>query len=261
MLKFLLAAIVFISSCSVVRASVIINETSPATNPEWVELYNPDNVAYSLSGWTLVDNANHVKSLTSLGTIQPGQYLVFSEPAGWLNNSGGDSLTLFSNATQSAQLDTMSYTTTSATTSYARIPNITGSFVSSENVSPGEANSNPSPSPTSTPTASPTPTPTPSPSVAPTATPTPKPSPSLKPSPSPSPEGEVAGASTAEINLSGFGVSPSPSPTTTPKSDKLALNQTRAKTAIIVGVGLILLSVAGYLGYRQYLRRKPPTDL
>lgn len=124
----------------------------------------------------------------------------------------------------------------------------------------------PIPSPSPTPTPSPSPSPSPSNTPTPSPSPTPTPKPTFKPSPSPSPllspvldipsEGTVAGAAT-EINLSGYGTSPTPSPTVLgSKSNAPSLNQSRLKTVLFVGLGLIVISVAGFFGYRKYLSRK-----
>lgn len=119
---------------------------------------------------------------------------------------------------------------------------------------------NPSTTPIPSPSPSPTPTPTstPSPTVLPTPTPTLKPT--IKPSPSPSPElspaseGTVAGVAT-EINLTGFGISPSPAEVLEKESStSLTLNTSRAKTVISIGFGLVLISLAGFFGYRKYLK-------
>lgn len=124
------------------------------------------------------------------------------------------------------------------------------------------------PSPSPSPTPAPSPTPTPSPSLVPSPTPSPTPKPSPKPSPSPSPDlgvriGTVAGEATT-IDLSGFGVSPSPtSPAKALREggSKPILNRDRAKTALLVGIGLITMSLAGFFGYRYYLRHMPQSDL
>lgn len=117
----------------------------------------------------------------------------------------------------------------------------------------------PSPSPTPTPTPTPTPSPSPTSTITPSPTPTPKPS--IKPSPSPtSPaetisedgSGTVAGES-IEIDLSGFGTSPSPTNLSGVSRKVPVLNPTRARTALFVGSGLILTSLAGFFGYRKYL--------
>lgn len=130
----------------------------------------------------------------------------------------------------------------------------------------------PTPSPTPTPTPTPTPSPSPSPSPSPTQTSTPTPKP-----PAPSvvlkdelgsvpPAGTVAGES-IEIDLSGFGTSPVPSGEPTLQGQSLpaqagsqgpTLNKSRAKTALLVGSGLLILSVSGYFGYRKYLVIKGP---
>lgn len=115
--------------------------------------------------------------------------------------------------------------------------------------------------PTPTPSFSPSPPPTPPPTPTPSPTPTPPPSlrPSLSPWPSLSPAliGTVAGETTM-IDLSAFGLPPSSSPAPSSISTQPSLNRSRAQTALFAGTGLILTSLAGYFGYRLYLRRHPP---
>lgn len=109
-----------------------------------------------------------------------------------------------------------------------------------------------------TPTTSPSHTPTPSPSPSSTTTSKPSMIPSPVPSPSPalsSPSvGTVAGEAT-EIDLSGFGVLPTTSPVGADYHPPVAptINKSRAKTALIIGTGLVLTSLASFLGYRKYL--------
>jgi hypothetical protein len=56
-----------------------------------------------------------------------------------------------------------------------------------------------------------------------------------------------------EIDLSSFGITATPSPSSESHlGGSPTLNKTRARTALLVGFGLILLSVAGYFGYRKY---------
>lgn len=110
----------------------------------------------------------------------------------------------------------------------------------------------PSPTPTPTPTPSPTPAPTNTPAPTPTPKPSPSPIPSPVPSPTPdleSPSGTVAGLTVNSINL-GIATSPSPSPQTDLVSGP-TLNRSRARTALLVGSGLIMLSLAGFVGVRQ----------
>lgn len=114
----------------------------------------------------------------------------------------------------------------------------------------------PSPSPSTSPVVTQTPTPSPSPSPVPSQSPKPSPLPSpsiLMPIPS---EGTVAGSMTA-IDLSSYGVSPSPKQILPGDSRKdLTLNHSRAKTVIIIGVGMCLLSFASYMGYQRYSRNR-----
>lgn len=252
-LSFIIFTLLFTTNVS---AAVWINEISPSTNPEWIELFNDSNDVVDLSNWKIEDgNNNFSDDLTLSGSIAGNSYLVFSHNDGWLNNSG-DLVKLYNAASPSAAIvDQYSYGNVSADKVVARVPS------GSENWSvstPSQGAANPTPTPSPSPSPSPSPTPQPSPSPTPTPTPTPIASskPSLKPSPSvlPSPEqlATVAGVTT-EIDLSAFGVSPSPESSLSGDSRKAPeLNKSRAKTALLVGSGLLLLSLAGYLGYRKY---------
>lgn len=113
----------------------------------------------------------------------------------------------------------------------------------------------PTPTPSPSPTQAPTPTATPTSTPSPTEASTPTPIASVKPLPSPSlaqsPVGTVAG-DTTEINLESYGLTKTQaSPSATP-SATLKLNSRRAQHATITGLGLTLLSAAGYLGYKRY---------
>ncbi|KKU42075.1 MAG: putative cell surface glycoprotein [Microgenomates group bacterium GW2011_GWA1_46_7] len=236
-----------------VRAAVLLNEISPATNPEWIELYNDGDTLIDLTGFLLEDgNTNHTDDLVLSGSLASHSYGVFFHNEGWLNN-GGDTLKLYDNATPSANIiDQYTYGSLTAEKSVFRSPNGSENWVTgfpTQNAS----NPAPSPSPSPSPTPSPTPTPTPTPTPIPSPTPPPSPKPSLKPSPLSSPSlkleetGTIAGQ-TIDINLSAFGASASPSPSI---SSKPTLNRSRAKTALISGAGLVLISLAGFFGYRR----------
>lgn len=77
-----------------VQADIRINEFSPQTNPEWVELYNPDEETRSLSGTTLYfagDMDTTQKVLFCSGTSMSGKTygrIVRPEGSYWLSNSG-----------------------------------------------------------------------------------------------------------------------------------------------------------------------------
>ncbi|MFC1790493.1 lamin tail domain-containing protein [Patescibacteria group bacterium] len=71
------------------QAKVMINEFSSTTDPEWVELYNPDSVDVDLSGWRLEDgNSLESDDLTLEGCLSPGSFRTFANLEGkyWLNN-------------------------------------------------------------------------------------------------------------------------------------------------------------------------------
>ncbi len=102
-------------------ASVVINEFvyhPSAGQNEWVELFNKTNADISLTGWTLVDEANTTKSLSGLGTI-PAQGVVVYENTGaaWLNNlssnGDGDRITLKNNS--GSEIDKVTYQKSSST--------------------------------------------------------------------------------------------------------------------------------------------------
>lgn len=169
-----------------ISAQVVINEFSSNSNPEWVELYNTGSSSVDIVGWKLLDEANPAELLTA--TISAQGYFVFERPQGWLNNSGGDTITLKDSL--DVVQDSVIYGklgsivgTPDSDKSAGRSPN--GSTTWVNNLVPTKNAANPSPTPlpteTSTPASTSTLTSTPTPTSTPTKTPTPKPSP--KPSP------------------------------------------------------------------------------
>lgn len=171
-------------------ASVLINEFSPSTDPEWIELYNDGDVEINLSGYLLEDgNSSKSDDLNITGIISAKGFIVFTHTEGWLNN-GGDSIKLYNNASPSAIVDQYTYSSIDSNKSVARIPNGSENWQVTSDVTNNSSNPTPSPTPTptQTPTASPTNTPTSTPS--PTPKPTPTKSTTPKPSPSSSPTSE-----------------------------------------------------------------------
>ncbi len=250
MLRLWVFLTILFSAVTPALAAVWINEISPSTNPEWVELYNDGSDPVDLTNWRLEDaNSSKTDDLTLSGTIGPGAYLVFNRGDGWLNNSG-DTVYLINSASPSAIVDQYAYSSVTSDKVVARSPDGSENWVTTTS-SEGSANPAPTPTPTPTPSPTPAPTPTPSPSPVPTLAPSPTPKPSVKPSPSPTDEATVAGAM-IEINLAGYGTSPAPIAT---PSEKPRLNKSRAKTALILGSGLIMISASGYLGYRKYKKK------
>ncbi|MEK7065537.1 MAG: lamin tail domain-containing protein, partial [Patescibacteria group bacterium] len=75
-----------------VHASVVLNEFSSNSDPEWVELYNTTADPVNIMGWKLSDEVNTTASLS--GVIDGNDYFVYERSGGWLNNSGGATITL-----------------------------------------------------------------------------------------------------------------------------------------------------------------------
>ncbi|HLE48786.1 MAG TPA: signal peptidase I [Patescibacteria group bacterium] len=79
-------------------SNIILNEllSNPDTTftTEWVELYNPSLENIDLTNWTLVDAANNIENVSSLGTANSLTYSVYERSEGWLNNTGGETLKL-----------------------------------------------------------------------------------------------------------------------------------------------------------------------
>lgn len=260
MLRLLVAGLaILFCSTNLAFATPIINELSPQSDPEWVELYNPDDLPFDLGGMRLVDgNSSTTDDLDLVGTISARAYLVFTHTKGWLND-GGDTVTLL--ASDSATVDTISYTSSSKDQSYARIPDDSENWQTATSTY-GAPNPTPTPSPrpspSPTPPPSPTPTPTPSPSPPFTPKPSPTPSPALVPSPlvqaSQAPlvnlqlEGTVAGESVGAVFVEG---SPSPTPAS---SRTPSLRRDRLINVGIIFIGLLLLSTSVFLGYLRHKR-------
>lgn len=108
--KFILIAsiVVLLGGCFVFYTAVfaassdeiIINEFSPNSNPEWVELRNTTESIVDLSGWKLTElttpqgTPREVDLLALSGTIPAGGVLAFDVGTSRLNN-GGDSIGLY----------------------------------------------------------------------------------------------------------------------------------------------------------------------
>lgn len=169
-------------SSSQVKASILINEISPSTNNEWVELYNDSDLEVNLNGFLLEDgNSSHSDDLTLSGSIQSKGFVVFNHNEGWLNN-GGDTLKLYNNASPSAIVDQYTYGNVDSSKVVARIPNGSENWLVTDQITMGLPNPSPTntPLPTQTATATPTQTPTVA-AVSNTATSTSRPSPTKTP--------------------------------------------------------------------------------
>ncbi len=230
----------------VLAADVVINEFSSNSSDEWIELYNTSSSPIDLTGWQLSDASNPPEPLS--GTIAANGFFVFDKPGGgWLNNSGGDTITL-KDAASSVQ-DSITYGqsgspvgTPDADKSAGRTPN--GSSVWTNNLTWTKLANNPSPTPTPTPTPTSAPDPTATPTPGPTATPTPPPVtptptkvPTKKPTVTPTP----TLTPTLEATPSGevLGTTPEPTPEATPSGNLKPI----IISLLFVGTGLVLLAI------------------
>jgi len=249
LLAILLSLLFCFFSVSAIKAQVVLNEFSSNSDPEWVELYNTSSNPIDLTGWKVQDSVQAPKLIT--GSIEAYGYFVFENPVGWLNNTGGDSITLkdlgdvIINSIQYGSGGVVSIPDSDK--SAGRVPNNSESWQNNLVWTKGMVNPDPTPVPTLTttptqaPTSNPTATTVPTPASTKTSTPiptktaTPKPSasPSLKPTDTPEPE--VMGVTTE----------PSPSPTQAleEKDDQKKLP---FLPIIFIGSGVLMVGFAVY---------------
>ena len=234
----------------VFAADIVINEFSSNSADEWVELYNTSSGPIDLTGWQLSDASNPPETLS--GTIPANGFFVFDKPGGgWLNNSGGDTITLKDVA--SSVQDSITYGqsgspvgTPDADKSAGRTPD--GSATWANNLTWSKLAANPSPTPTPTPTLTPTPTNTSGPTATPTpgatATPTPPPvtptpiptkKPTVTPTPTLTPTPTIEASPSGEI----LGATPEPTPEATPSGNLKPI----IISLLFVGTGLVLLAI------------------
>ena len=267
-LLFLIPLITLISLISLITpspilASVLINEISPNSGDDWVELYNTDGNSVDISGWILDDSGTSSDMLTipQESTMSAQGFKLFY--VGNRLNQDGDTVTLL-NSNRSQQ-DSQNYGSgIDNGKSLGRYGDGSSNWQTLQNPTPGSSNSsgNPLTNPSPSPSPSPDPSPSPSPSQAPTsalATPTPKPSspkpsPTKKPSPSPSPsEDEESPPPTPRVLGKTDESSPSPSPQ--PKKS-FQLTKGAIVSYSLVGSGLLFLLAAGIpLILRRFHRR------
>ena len=239
--------LLFLTSSKIVNASVLINEISPSTTVEWVELYNDGTSEIDLAGYLLKDgNSSTTDDLILSGTISANGFLVFNHDEGWLNNSG-DTLKLYNNASPSAVVDEYTYSSVDATKSVARMPNGSENWQITSNVTNNSSNPSPTPQPTATTTPQPTSPPTAT--TAPTARPTPTRTASARPTPTPT---ETSEPEETESPADNSVPSSTDKPTLLPTS-MVAGDSTERKFPILAIIFVVLgIGCLGYVGYLLY---------
>jgi len=105
---FLVTVVTFLLFPSEIFAQLVINEFSSNSDPEWVELYNPSEEKIDLSNWKITDgNTSSSDDIQLDGCIGAWGFRLFGRKEGWLNNSGGDTITLKNTANE--PVDTVVY--------------------------------------------------------------------------------------------------------------------------------------------------------
>jgi len=235
-----------------VIANIRINEFSPQTNPEWVELYNPDEGEHSLSGMVLYfdDNVDTPQKLVfcSNSVLAAKTYALITRLSDsyWLSNSG-DTLIL---KKEDDTIDSISFGSgqlikaPTGTQSASRTD--TGEWAIANNASPQGDQIN-FVCPTSTPT--PTPAPAPTNTQIPTKTPTPSITPTIKPKLTSTP----IATPTAELITT---ITPSPTAAVLGTQDtQVSKNKKYIIALLFISVGCALLAAVFVIKNRLYLKK------
>ncbi len=241
-----------------VTASILINEISPSTDTEWVELYNDSSSEVDLSGYLLEDgNSSRNDDINLSGIISGNGFVVFTHVEGWLNN-GGDTIKLYNNASPSAIIDQYTYGGVDSSKSIARIPNGSENWQTTTNITNNSSNPSPTTSPTQDPTNTPTATPTKTATPTPIGTPKPTPTktPTAKPTTTSTPSEEPEATEKPSINLE-FGTGNVVDDQSTPTS--MVAGSSTEKKSPVLAIIFIFSGVCflGYGGYMLYNKNHP----
>jgi len=233
--------------------AIVINEISPASDPEWVELYSQDNSSLQNCTLYLHGTEDTKQKIIFNDDIKVENYFVvhkgeFNWTSNWLNNSG-DTVKLKCPEYE----DNYTYSDTGDET-IGRNPDGSGSFFVLTSASEGSANSPPTPEPTAKPTPTPKVTLNPSPAVKATTSPTGTPVGTQKPSLSPTftPKPEVKAATIAYS-------SSSPSPSAEVSSVEVEQMSSPFSWLLIVA-GLILVAAGAFPFVRKLYNEKYASD-
>lgn len=259
-------------------AAVVINEVSPATNPEWIELYNTSPDSVSLQGYIIdFGSDSQKKSFCDNDQIAGNSYRAIILTAFWLNNNEGDTVTLKNGPNV---IDSISYGTGTSLQKPSNTQSITRSPDGSPNWILTDVPTQqgdpvmfecptPTPTPTNTPTPTkiPTPTKTPTPTKSPTSTPTPKPTSTPVATKSPTSKSTIAKTEAATAipsenkNLANVLGSSSqnqpPQISETPKDVKVAsVNSGNVIASIFIILGIVFLGLCGIVVFWSYKKSK-----
>ncbi|MFA6048023.1 MAG: lamin tail domain-containing protein [Parcubacteria group bacterium] len=140
------------STTDIPSSDIVLNEFVPhpsgSESGEWVELYNKSGSDVGVNGWYIYDSTDSGGVMISSAntdtggtTVSAGGYLVVYLNKSYLNNSGGDTVKLYSGLFGVGTLiDSHSYTgTIPEGKSFARFPDGVGVWIDPD-VTPGEKN-------------------------------------------------------------------------------------------------------------------------
>lgn len=268
------AAVFFLTyylSTSPLYAQVIINEISPASDPEWVELYNNSDQEINLEGWEVADDETSTGHFNVTITqekqnpvISGHSFLVVEGGTSGLSNTS-DMVFLYDQSNNI--IDQYFYEKGKTNKTFSRIPDGNGQFTANTDPTPNSPNQAPIIVSTSTPT------PTPTSAVASTITPssTPKPASTLTPiptakiivTPTPTFDLEDPDSSSSSIDLVLGELNSLPQ-----SSDPDQLEQSLTETdqpklplwITFTGAG-ILLGTLGFSAYQIYRRNQPSAKI
>jgi hypothetical protein len=251
---FILLNCLFISETN---AQVVINEVSPATTPEWVELYNTGTSEMSLKEYKInFGSETQNKIFCSNDKISANGYKLIILTSNWLSNEG-DKINLYSG---DDIIDSIGYgsgypiSKPNSSQSVSRQPD--GSTNWQINLSPSQQGENtsfdcPTSTPTSTPTQTTTATATATAIPTKTSSPTPKPTTTSTPTAASTPE--VLGEETSNeynVTLSNFITQ---TPSSAPKVAGVSIkNNSKVLAFIFVYLGVIFLGFGGYNIYTKF---------
>lgn len=248
------------------NAQVVINEFSPLSSPDWVEVYNVSTESADLSVYKFQDTAGNI--LTLSGTILPSGFAAFD----WSNrlNNDGDTFSLYKNSN-------VVMTVTYGGQGNVCIPSLSGSIAwipdggntydrlstSTKNLTNGISFTDPCPTPTPEPTKTPTPTPTSTstqnPTVAPTKTPStgstslttsslrtnsPTPKPTTAPSPTSTTEELVLGIQNSTVT-----------PLPTPEEEVVDKKKFPVFSVILIATGFLCIAGALFFFVKNNVKK------
>ncbi len=129
---------------------VVINEVAPAGEPaDWVEIVNRSQEDVDLGGWYITDeDPEHIHAFESGQILAAGAYLLLlKEDAGGFTFGLGNADSVILHAPDGSEVDSATWEGGDApeTTSWGRMPNGSGEFMTLETPTPGGANASNTP--------------------------------------------------------------------------------------------------------------------